>query len=126
VLSMLQQQSASARLQGVDYSLAVHRPNPEIVAALLRSLRADPSVDVRLAALDSLRRYGDDPAVRRGLQDSLRPKQSPMVQIALIDAMVEMHDIEAVSHIEQLQKTPDLSPVVRDRAQWGVSQLTRG
>src|SRR5262245_12851855 len=36
VLSMLQQQSASARLQGVDYSLAVHHPNPEIVSALLR------------------------------------------------------------------------------------------
>lgn len=126
VLSMLQQQSASARLQGVDYSLQVPHPNPEIVSALLRSLRADPSVDVRLAALDSLRRYGDDPQVRRGLQDSLRPKQSPMVQIALIDAMVELHDTEAVSHIERLQQAPDLSPVVRDRARWGLAQLTRG
>jgi HEAT repeat protein len=126
VLSMLQQQSASARLQGVDYSLQVRHPNPEIVGALLRSLRSDPSVDVRLAALDSLRRYGDDPGVRRGLLDSLPRKQSPLVQIALIDAMVELRDTEAVPHIRQLKDTPDVSPVVRDRARWGLAQLARG
>jgi len=31
-----------------------------------------------------------------------------------------------VSHIETFQKSPDLQPVVRDRARWGVAQLTRG
>jgi len=83
-------------------------------------------VDVRLAALDSLRRYGDDPRVRRGILEALLPKQSPLVQIALIDALVELHDTDAVSHIETFQKAPDLTPVVRDRARWGVAQLTRG
>ena len=126
VVSMLQQQSAGERLQGVNYSLQVSRPNPEIVSALLRSLRVDPSVDVRLAALDSLRRYGDDRQVRRGLLESLQPKQSPMVQIALIDALVELHDADAVPQIKQFQEAPDLNPVVRDRARWGLAQLTRG
>jgi len=126
VLSMLQQQSAGERLQGVSYSREVSHPNPEIVAALLRSLRSDSSVDVRLAALDSLRRYGDDHQVRRGFLDSLQPKQSPMVQIALIDALVEIKDPEAVLQIRELQQAPDLNPVVRDRARWGLAQLTRG
>ena len=44
----------------------------------------------------------------------------------MIDALVEMHDTEAVSHIQTFQKTPDLTPVVRDRARWGVAELTRG
>jgi HEAT repeat protein len=126
VVSMLQQHSASGRLEGVNYSLQVRQPDPEIVAALLRSLRSDSSVDVRLAALDSLRRYSDDRQVRRGIQDSLRPKQSPLVQIALIDALVEIHDTEAVSHIQHFQQTPDLSPVVRERAARGLAELTRG
>jgi hypothetical protein len=127
VVSMLQQQrSASERLQGVNYSLQVRHANPEIVAALLQSLRSDSSVDVRLAALDSLRRYSDDRQVRRGLLDSLQPKQSPMVQIALIDALVEIQDADAVPQIKQLQQAPDLNPVVRDRARWGLAQLTRG
>jgi len=126
VVSMLQQQSAGERLAGVNYSLQVSRPNPEIVGALLRSMRSDPSVDVRLAALDSLRRYSGDHQVRRGLLDSLQPKQSPMVQIALIDALVELQDTEAVPQIKELQQAPDLNPVVRDRARWGLAQLTRG
>jgi anti-sigma factor RsiW len=126
VLSMLQQQSAGERLQGVSYSLQVSHANPEIVGALLRSLRSDSSVDVRLAALDSLRRYSDDHQVRRGFLDSLQPKQSPMVQIALIDALVEIQDPEAVLQIKALQQAPDLNPVVRDRARWGLAQLTRG
>jgi hypothetical protein len=126
VLSMLQQPTASQRLQGVSYGLGVPHADPQIVAALLKSLRSDASVDVRLAALDSLRRYGDDPRVRRGILEALLPKQSPLVQIALIDALVEMHDPEAASHIETFQKTPDLTPVVRDRARWGVAELTRG
>lgn len=125
-LSMLQQRSAGERLQGVNYSLQVSGPNPEIVQALLRSLRFDPSVDVRLAALDSLRRYTDDGQVRRGLLESLQPKQSPMVQIALIDALVEMRDSDAVPQIRQFQQAPDLNPLVRDRARWGLAQLTRG
>jgi HEAT repeat protein len=123
---MLQQQSAGERLQAVNYSLRVSRPNPEIVEALLRSLRSDSSVDVRLAALDSLRRYTDDRGVRRGLLDSLQPKQSPMVQIALIDALVEIRDTEAVAQFEQFQQSPDLNPLVRDRARWGLAQLARG
>ena len=126
VLSMLQQRSAGERLQAVNYSLRVSRPNPEIVEALLRSLRSDSSVDVRLAALDSLRRYTDDRGVRRGLLDSLQPKQSPMVQIALIDALVEIRDTEAVAQFEQFQQSPDLNPLVRDRARWGLAQLARG
>ena len=126
VLSMLQQRSAGERLAGVNYSLQVSRPNPEIVDALLRSLRIDSSVDVRLAALESLRRYADDRQVRRGLLDSLQPKQSPMVQIALIDALVAIQDDEAVAQLEKFQRSPELNPLVRDRARWGLAQLTRG
>lgn len=126
VLSMLQQESAGERLQGVNYSLQVNRPNPEIVEALLRSLRTDSSVDVRLAALDSLRRYTADREVRRGLLDALQPKQSPMVQIALIDALVEIQDTEAVAQFERFQQSPELNPLVRDRARWGLAQLARG
>jgi hypothetical protein len=126
VLSMLQQRSAGERLAGVNYSLQVSRPNPEIVAALLRSLRSDSSVDVRLAALESLRRYTDDSQVRRGLLDSLQPKQSPMVQIALIDALVAIQDNEAAAQLEKFQHSPELNPLVRDRARWGLAQLARG
>lgn len=126
VLSMLQQQSASERLQGVSYSMQVNHPDPEIVAALLHTLRHDTSVDVRLAALDSLRRYNNESQVRKGLVDSLQAQQSPMVQIALIDMMVEMREKSAVPHIKKFQESPDLNPTVKQRAQWGIDRLSQG
>jgi anti-sigma factor RsiW len=125
-LSLLQQQSASERLQGVNWSTRVGQPDPEILGALLHTLRYDASVDVRLAALDALRHYGDQREVRTGLVDALQRQQSPLVQIALIDLLVELRDADAVQHLKTFEQTPNLNPAVRQRVEWGVRQLSRG
>ena len=125
-LSLLQQQSASERLQGVTWSTRLGEPDPEVLAALLHTLRFDASVDVRLAALDALRHYGDQREVRTGLLDALQRQQSPLVQIALIDLLVELRDADAVQHLKIFERTPSLNPAVRQRVEWGVRQLSRG
>lgn len=124
VLSMLQNQLASERLQGVTWSRQVERPDPEILSALLHTLRLDPSVDVRLAALDALRRYGSQPQVRTGLIESLQVQQSPLVQIALIDLLVELKERDATAPLRKFQQAPDLNPAVKQRVQWGIQQLS--
>jgi hypothetical protein len=126
VLSMLQQQSASERLQGVNWSQQLQQPDPEIISALIRSLKSDSSVDVRLAALDSLRRYSRESTVRQGVAEALNPKQSPLVQIAVIDALVEMRDRSAVARLQTFQQSPNITPVVRERARRGIDSLSRG
>lgn len=123
-LSLLEQQSASQRLQGVNYSMQVERPDPEISAALLHALRFDGSVDVRLAALDALRRYKDDSQVRTGLLTALQDQQSPLVQIALIDLFVEMHENGAKDNLRRIEQDQHANPIVRQRAQWGIQQLS--
>jgi hypothetical protein len=125
-LTLMQQtESASQRLQGVSYSMDMKRPDPEIVGALLHALRKDPSVDVRLAALDSLRRYNDDARVRKGLIDSLQTQKSPMVQASLIDTLVELKEKNALPTIQKLEQTPNLNPTVKQRAQQGIERLSR-
>ena len=68
---MLRQQSANDRLAGVSYSRHLSQPDPQILQALLNSLKYDPSPDVRLAALDVLQsasgRDQTGPEVTRGL-----------------------------------------------------------
>jgi hypothetical protein len=123
-LSMLEQQSASQRLQGVNYSTQVERPDPEIAAALLHALRFDSSVDVRLAALDALRRYKDDAQVRSGLLSALQEQQSPLVQIALIDLFVEMHESSVKDRLHSIENDSKVNPTVRQRAHWGIEQLS--
>jgi len=115
--------SASERLQGVSWSTRL-APDPEVLDALQHTLRYDSSVDVRLAALDALSRYGKRPDVSRGLVESLESQQSPMVQVALIDLLVELHDSSAVEPLKRLQQEPTVDPTVRKRADWGIRQLS--
>lgn len=123
VLSMLQQQSASARLEGVTWSTREQQLNPQVLSALLHTLRYDPSVDVRLAALDALSRHSAQPQVRSSVVNALQEQQSPLVQVALIDQLVEWHDREAKPHLEKLRQSQDLNPAVRQHADWAISKL---
>jgi len=123
-LSLLQQQSASERLQGVSFTTRLPEPDPQVLDALLHTLRFDNSVDVRLAALDALSRYGERPEVSRGLVESLEGQQSPLVQVALIDVLVELRDSSAVAPLKRLQQAPNLDPTVRKHADWGIQRLS--
>lgn len=123
VLSMLQQQSASERLQGVSYSQREDQLDPQVTAALLHTLRYDGSVDVRLAALSALSKHASQPQVRTGVLDALQTQQSPLVQVALIDQLLEWRSPEAAKQLRNFEQTPNLNPTVKQRAEWAVSKL---
>lgn len=123
VLSMLQQQSASERLQGVSYSQHEEQLDPQVTTALLHTLRYDGSVDVRLAALNALSKHASQPQVRTGVLDALQTQQSPLVQVALIDQLLEWRDPEAAKQLKNFEQTPNLNPTVKQRAEWAVSKM---
>ena len=122
-LSMLQQQSASERLQGVSWSTREDHLDPQVQAALMRTLRSDGSVDVRLAALDALSRHSSQPLVRKNVLDALQDQQSPLVQVAMIDQLTEWRDPGAAQHLKLLEQTPNLNPAVKQRAEWALAKL---
>jgi len=123
-LSLLQQQSASDRLEGVSYTTRMNAPDPQVLDALQHTLRYDSSVDVRLAALDALSRYGSRPDVSRGLVDSLNGEQSPLVQVALIDVLVDLREANAIAPLKRIQQNPNVDPAVRKHADWGLKKLS--
>lgn len=127
-ISLLQQQSASERLQAIAqataWSMSEQHADPKVLAALMHTLGSDNSVDVRLAAVDALGRYHNQPEVRKGLVDALRVQQSPLVQVALIDLMVDLRDSSVVEQLKKFEKDPNVNPEVRQRAEWGIRQLT--
>jgi hypothetical protein len=122
-LSLLQQQNASDRMRGVNYSYRVEQDDPQVLAALLTAVNHDPNTNVRLAAVDALRKFSDSPVGRRGLVQALAKQDSPLVQIAILDQIVELREKSAAPAIQPLLTIQDVNPDVRQRAQWALKQL---
>lgn len=112
-LSLLQQASASARLEGVSVGATVAGRNPEVLRALLVALEGDPSPNVRLAAVDALAPRAGEPGVQRKLGEALRKEGSPLVQIALADALLASDDASARRLVEPLADSETVLPEVR-------------
>ncbi len=123
-VSLLKQQSASERLRGVSWSSQISRPDPEFLSALIHTLNFDPSIDVRLAAVDALSRFAAHTEVRQNLVRSLSGQDSPLVQISLIDLLVQLHERQSIDVLKQLSDDDSQNPQVRDRARWGLHQLS--
>jgi hypothetical protein len=122
-LSLLQQQSASERLKGVNTSSQLEQPGTEVVSALLDTLRRDPNVNVRLATVDALRRFGSREVVRKSVVDALPQQQSPLVQIAMVDFILETAGPEARAVLQRLAEDMMLNQAVRARAARGLQQV---
>ncbi len=122
VLSLLQQQSANDRLQGVNYSRRLPGNDPRIEQALLHSLEYDPSSEVRLAAVDALARRGSQASIRRGLVQAFPHQTSPLVQVAMLDTFVETRDQGAKPLLEAVSHDPAYDAQVRQHAIWALGQ----
>ena len=122
-VSLMQQQSASERLKGVNWSYQLRQPGGEVLTALLNTLMHDPNVNVRLATVEALRQFGDQPVVRKGILEAFTHQESPMVQVALIDLVVDLHEKASIATLKQLTQDSKLDVSVRDRAQKGLSEM---
>lgn len=123
-VSLLKQPSPAERLSGVSWSYRVQQPKPAVLDALVETLNHDPNVNVRLAAVDALTQFSNQDAVRRELVLSILRQDSPLVQIALIDLMVQMRERDSLEALRQLLGKPEVNPTVRERARWGVEQIS--
>jgi anti-sigma factor RsiW len=115
-LSLMREPSASDRLKGVDWSYQLPRPEPQVVNALFETVSYDDTVDVRLAAVDALRRLSMQASVVTRMAGALDRQDSPLVQIALIDALSDSHSPEAMSAIRRLVSSKTVDPAVRAHA----------
>ncbi len=127
-LSLLQQQSASERLRGVESSQDLERPDARVLSALLRALDSDVNVNVRLAAVDALQQFARNDVVKKGLVDSLPRQSSPLVQIELINLMVRLKAPESVPALKALLQNSATNETVRQRQRGrklGTARLNR-
>jgi hypothetical protein len=123
-VSLIDQELASERLQGINMSYTLVNPDQKLLDKLMSTLNTDPSVNVRLAAVDALYLFHNHPGVKEGLIDSLSQQSSPMVQASLIDLMVSIRERRAVDALKSLLDSEGVNPEIKDRAEQGIQQLS--
>lgn len=124
-LSLMQQQSATQRLKGVSFTGNMQTMDQQVLTALTDAVAHDPSVNVRLAAIDALTKASGSTRVLQSLTQSLAKQDSPMVQAAVIDYLVDARDRTAVGTLEKLETQPDLNPAVLERTHFALQQLSK-
>jgi len=122
-LAKIVRPQASERLEGVGLSARLDSPDRATLNALLDTLDGDANVNVRLAAVDALYLFRNDPTVRDGLVAALGRQSSPLVQVALIDLLVEIRERRAAETLRGLIGTGRLAPQVRSHAEIGLKQI---
>ncbi len=125
MLAMLtNDQSASQRMQGVNVALTISKADDEVVNALEKAMTSDPNTNVRLAALDALGKFVNEPQVRKILVNSLTTQNDPVVQIALIQMLVRMKEKTVVNELEKIIEDEKNIQAVKDEAHSGIIKLS--
>jgi hypothetical protein len=99
---LLQEESASDRIQAVNYVNEMTNPDKKVIRALISTLNHDKNVNVRLASLYSLTKFADNQMVNDSLVSSLSMQTEPVIQIVLINMLTANKSTKAVKEIQEI------------------------
>ncbi|PQJ79081.1 HEAT repeat domain-containing protein [Polaribacter porphyrae] len=123
VLTLLDQPSANKRLQAVNEVNKLNKVTKIIIKALFSTLNKDENVNVRLSALEALKKYTEIPLVREGLISSIANQTSPLVQMELADLMVVLQEKKAVKSFEKLIDKEDVNTSAKQKMKESIQSI---
>ena len=123
VLTLLEQSSANQRLQGVSEASKIVKVDERVVTALLKTLNNDPNVNVRLAAIESLSNYVDNPLVRQGIIQSIPNQESPIIQVTLANLMLALEEKGAIESFKKLLEKEELDTTVKKKIENTIASI---
>ena len=123
MLTLLEQPSATDRLKAVNLTTNMEQADDKVIKSLLQTLTNDPSVNVRLAAIEALYQHADNPLAREGLVSAITKQESPLVQLALADVMVAMQEKNSVKQLKELLQQEGLNEAVKTKVKESIQVL---
>lgn len=123
LLTQLEQSSATERLKAVNLSQELPQADQQVIKALLNTLSNDPSINVRLAALEALHVHAHHPQVREGLVRAFELQDSPLMLIALAEEMAALQEKRAVAPMQKLLKEQNLDSTVKQQINQSIQIL---
>lgn len=114
MLALMENESASKRIQGVHYIEEFTDPDPEIVNALVKRMLKDENANVRLTAVVALEAFISAEAVKDGFILALETEQDPSIQISIIKALIKIQEKKALKPMQRLFEKEDTQLFVKD------------
>lgn len=124
VFELLKDKSTSGRIRAVNLSTTFQNPNQETIEVLAEILQTDPSLNVRLAALEALLKFEEVEQVRAILLQEVSKQQQPVIKIEIIHALIKLKEERALPQLQELINHPMLEQEVKDEAHFGIMQLS--
>lgn len=123
ILHLINQQSASKRILAATYAEELEELNHEVMNALFNSLNNDYSANVKLASLEALAKYTDDPDVRLQLVNTFDKEKDPIIQLNMINLMVLLNEKSSARIMQRLINDEFTPETVKDQARKGLEVL---
>lgn len=123
MLSLIDNQSARKRIQGVNFITEFDNPDESIINALAERMLLDQNTNVRLSAVDALSNFAKSEAVTSAFIKALATEKNPSVQIALIGKLVRIHEKRAAAPMKELLEQEDTQPFVKEEINSVLSQI---
>ncbi len=123
ILGLLQNTSTADRLRGLDIAATMNKPNDLVINELLKMLKTDESLNVRLSAIETLEKFRSEPQIQRSFIAQLTETTEPFEQISLIEALVQMRAKDSLPIMSQLEKNEETAPNVRLLARNSISEI---
>lgn len=117
------QYSVSERLIGIN-EVYQTSADDELIGALIKLMNEDTNTNVRMAAIEALVKFYDEPQVKNALIDALTTQTDPLVQMELIQILVYKKEQEAVKPLENIIKDDQTLQAVKDEAYAGLFSLS--
>ncbi len=123
MLELMHDRSSSTRMRAATVSLDVAIADPEVIAHLGKMLRTDENTNVRLAALDALRRFAAASEAKQEMLDAMGGNPPPAVRVELLETLVNLNEKRVLPYLEELRQNDTLPQQLRDAAELGTFKL---
>jgi len=113
LISLLGNESASKRIQGVQLVKEFDRPDEDIVAALGEKMLGDENANVRLSAMEALSKFSYSDQVKDLFIQALETEKNPSIQVALIEILGQLQEKKAIGPMKKLLEKEDTQPFIK-------------
>jgi hypothetical protein len=115
MLSLMENKSASRRIQGVNYMQEFDQPDTAIVAALTDRMLYDENTNVRAAAVEVLANCTSSEQVKNTFIEALKVEKDPGIQIAIIQTLGRIQEKKAAKPMQKLLDQEETQPFVKEQ-----------